>query len=178
MKPGATRSAGISAETVQLLAMILIFAILTAGCLFLFRLQIIIGTSMEPTLEQGSVVVCMRTFSVPRQQDVVLFRSPDGTYLLKRVIALGGQTVQVDNSTGEVWIDAEVYTDAFCAPRDLDYAQEAWPGGYTGKALQIPKGYLFCMGDNRANSLDSRDAQVGLVPIQAVWGKLIYPGGA
>ena len=164
-------------EIRQLLSLILTCTLISAFILWTFRFQIILGSSMEPTFNEGSVIICMRTYSAPEPQDVVLFRTSNGVYLLKRVIAVGGQKVRVDNTTGEVWIDGVLQTDGFCAPRDLDYAVETWPGGYTGKEVQIPKGYLFCMGDNRANSLDSRDSEVGLVSIQSVWGKAVYPSG-
>lgn len=154
-------------------ATVLLPILLASILLTSFRFQIAVGSSMVPTVQPGSITLCLKTFFPPQHGDVVLIRV-GGRNMLKRVIATQGQLVQVNNTTGTVYLDGTALADPFSAPRKLDYAQEAWPGGYTGEAVFVPDGHVFCMGDNRADSLDSRDARIGFVPVENVWGKLIY----
>lgn len=156
------------------LVIFLIPVLCAAVLLVFFQVQITVGCSMAPTVPEGSFTLCIRSFSPPEQGDVVLFRCADHL-MMKRVIAVAGQSVQVDNRTGALWIDGVAQDDPFCAARDLDYAQEAWPGGYCGEPITVPDGYVFCLGDNRADSLDSRDAGIGMIPLSSIWGRLLLP---
>ena len=86
-------------------------------------------------------------------------------YYVKRVIALGGQTVDIKD--GKVWVDGEVLN-------------EEYYDGVTDKIdptmkfpITIDEGFVFVMGDNRPRSLDSRDSSLGQVPEKAVIGKSV-----
>ena len=93
--------------------------------------------------------------------------------IIKRVIACGGQTIDIRDNT--VTVDGKVLDEPYIAAGSttLDL------GGFTGQyPLTVPEGYYFVMGDNRNGSTDSRDSHVGLIKKDQVYGKAIiryYP---
>ena len=130
--------------------------------------------SMEPTLEPGDrVLVDMRahgwripmttlhlTHGQPVQRgEVVIFDSPrDGTRLIKRVVAVGGDTVEVRD--GHLRINGQWLSETL----NLDDG-----GGPDVASVRIPQGQLLMMGDHRGNSFDGR--YFGLVPEDKVYGR-------
>ena len=128
--------------------------------------------SMEPTLFHGERVLVTKVsyrFGQPKPGDIVIFAHPqEDVDLVKRVIALPGQTVQM--VSGRLYVDGE--------PMDEPYVR--CPGSGDADPLTVPDGYLFVMGDNRINSKDSR--YFGPVPQANIKGRawLVYwpPGRA
>jgi signal peptidase I len=123
------------------------------------------STSMVPTLEIGDRVLVNKfiyRFQEPARGDVVVFVAPEDKNmdLIKRVIAVGGQTVSIDN--GYVSVDGKRL--------DEPYVQDANRDTYTlPKPVRVPEGYVWVMGDNRANSSDSR--VIGPQPVTGLLGK-------
>lgn len=128
--------------------------------------------SMEPTLKENDYIFLSRqayTFlGEPDRGDIVVFHSElktvDGKEkaLVKRVVGLPGERVSI--AGGEVYINGKALEE--------DYTLD----GYTETDMEeitVPKGELFCMGDNRQNSIDSRDGRVGCIPVDQVIGKAI-----
>ncbi|MFB8274384.1 signal peptidase I [Nocardia colli] len=105
---------------------------------------------------------------------------PDENDLVKRVIAVGGQTVQCCDAQGRVLVDGK--------PLDEPYARYLLPyvpgqpygpgGGREFKPVKVPEGHLWVMGDNRNESADSRahitDELQGTVPVDNVRGKAVF----
>lgn len=141
---------------------------------FVFQSYDIPSGSMEETIMTGDLVFSEKVtyyFGDPQRGDIVTFLDPEipSRTLIKRVIATGGQTV--DLRDGDVYIDGvrqdEPYTDgkpsyplAGAGGRDISYP-------YT-----VPEGELWVMGDNRTNSQDSR--YFGSVPVSSVTGKAVF----
>lgn len=121
--------------------------------------------SMRPTLvEQDRILACKFIYRLrpPKKGEVVVFKAPPqahspGRNLIKRVIALPGETVWVHNK--KVYINGR--------PLDEPYIME--PPYYEFGPLRVPKGCLFVMGDNRNDSLDSHIW--GPLPIENILGK-------
>ena len=152
------------------------FAIVLIIMTFVGRHSPVNGSSMYPTLENGDLVVLSDLgYDEIENGDIVVFQSEGIGYdepLVKRVIAKGGQTVNIDFSTWTVVVDGEVVEEDY-----INYkAGQTMLNYYDGfeYPLTIPEGYLFCMGDNRNDSLDSRSPRVGLVDERAVIGKVLF----
>ena len=124
--------------------------------------------SMEPNLYAGDFVLVNKAIyffnKLPKLGDVVVFRyplNPDATPYIKRVIGLPGDEVRIDG--GKVYVNGVLLTEPY-----LDQ------GTTRGGTWIVPENQLFVMGDNRANSSDSRTW--GFVPMENVIGRaeLIY----
>lgn len=88
--------------------------------------------------------------------------------IIKRVIAVGGQTV--DLKDGKVVVDGKVLDEPYIAPGSTTEGLGGFDAQYP---ITIPEGYYFVMGDNRNHSTDSRAASVGLIKEDQIYGKAI-----
>lgn len=109
------------------------------------------SSSMAPTLGAGDVVLVTRrppAVDDLRRGELVMFRMPtDGTVAVKRVVGLPGESVVI--------LDGELYVD----DRRVDepYVDHATVDGYFSRTFEVPRDEVLVLGDNRANSVDSRD---------------------
>lgn len=158
-------------------AVILIFT-------FILRVATVSGESMIPTLADGDRLIVSHLFYEPKPGDIVMVNSIKGhiynesnalqevsglgKVIVKRVIAVGGQTVNINFNTGEVTVDGQVLNEPYI--NELTLLDE---GGHQYPVV-VPNGYVFVMGDNRTNSTDSRDARIGFIEEEDVLGKVVY----
>ena len=150
-----------------LVALILIFTLVG-------RIIGVDGSSMVPTLHHGDMLILQSLGYKPRQNDVVVLTKESFMEqpIVKRVIAVGGQTVDIDFDAGVVYVDGEALEEDYI--REPTYTAEG-----TEFPLTVPEGSIFVMGDNRNGSSDSRDYRLGTVDTRYVIGKaafLIFPG--
>lgn len=157
----------------------LITALMICVALFLFFVRVIdvSGDSMNPSLFDGNKMLVSDLFYKPKAGDVVIFKKdeydPDKA-LVKRVVAVGGQTVNIDFDTGIVYVDGEPLDEPYTA--DLTRNKLDFMGPW-----KVPEGSVFVMGDNRNASTDSRDKRIGNVDERLIIGRaylVIYPVGA
>ena len=130
------------------------------------------SSSMEPTLRPGQRLVVRRrhTTEPVTRGDVVLVRSPEiGRVLVKRVIGLPGERIEIDRH-GWVRIDGQTIAEPYVrrVPRP---GREQARGSVT--TYEVPKGHLFLLGDNRAASSDSRSWRQPYLPAAALVGRVV-----
>ena len=154
----------------------LISALLICVLVFVFVLRImdVHGTSMFPTLNNGDKVLVSDLFYEPSRGDIVVFKKDsydDNKALVKRVVAVAGDVVNIDVERGVVYVNGEAleedYIDVLTTTK-IDFI-----GPQT-----VPDNCLFVMGDNRNASTDSRDKRIGMVDKRLVIGKVllvVYP---
>lgn len=146
-------------------------AVITAFIIFAlaFRVVGVEGDSMKPTLQSGDwLAVRSVSLSGYKAGDIVVVTQPweRNVPIIKRVIAVGGDTVDINFHTHQVIVNGEVIDEPYIAePTALRYDVE-FP-------LVVEEGKLFVMGDNRNKSIDSRSSAIGLVDERYVLGKAV-----
>ena len=136
---------------------------------FIFRLAVVDGPSMLPTLEEGQKLIISYHAYTPREKDIIIVNSEIlGKNIVKRVIATEGQEVNIDFYTGAVTVDGILLEEPYIY--ELTYLNE---GGFNYPVI-VPENCVFVMGDNRNDSTDSRDARVGFVDENDIMGKVIF----
>lgn len=162
-------------EWLQLFLGCVVAAVVLFNCVA--RLTRVDGESMNNTLQDGEVMLIWSLGYTPAQGDIVVLNKTsvilhgwnEPRAIVKRVIATGGQTVEIDYSAGVVYVDGR--------PLDEPYIPEEMylPFGPTmqGTHWEIPEGSIFVMGDNRNNSTDSRDLQLGPIDTDYILGKAV-----
>lgn len=146
-----------------------IAALVVVTVLFTFFLRMfdVDGPSMKPTLEHNDKLVVSTVGYKAKVGDVVVI-SKTGDLdkpIVKRIIAVGGDTVDINFTTGVVTVNGteENYTDELTS-QQFDIA---FP-------ITVPEGSVFVLGDNRGNSLDSRSTRVGCVDERYIVGKVLF----
>ncbi|MGI6591258.1 MAG: signal peptidase I [Eggerthellaceae bacterium] len=144
-------------------ASLLLMIVIVAVAYFALR-TFVVGTyeipsaSMEDTIQIGDRIFSEKiTYytSDPQQGDIITFTDPQDSSrtLIKRVIAVGGQTVDLKN--GAVYVDGKKLDEPYTEGKP-SYPLETAPGVEITYPFTVPDGYLWVMGDNRTNSADSR----------------------
>lgn len=149
----------------------IVFAIIACVLLFMFvaRVVTVDGGSMNPTLLHGDRLIVSNVSKNYEQGDVVVFVAPEymDEPLIKRVIATEGQLVEINFDKGIVKVDEQELYEPYIAELTAD-AQD-----YDGP-VQVPKGCVFVMGDNRNRSTDSRTDEIGCVDTRYILGKAYF----
>lgn len=130
------------------------------------------GESMESTLLNGDLLLMERNWLVGEyvQGDIIVaakdsFRN--GECIIKRIIAVEGQTVDIDNETGTVYIDGQALDESYARTPTYEKGEWAFP-------LTVDENCYFVMGDNREESVDSRYLEIGQVHENEIQGKIIW----
>lgn len=121
------------------------------------------GNSMNPTLENGQLVICRRQGTFERG-DVIAFYH-NNKILLKRVIAVSGDMVNID-SDGNVYVNGEMLEENYVINKAKGECNIEFP-------YEVPADRYFVMGDNRETSLDSRSDEIGCIAEENVIGTVI-----
>ena len=150
-------------------------AVIAAFVIFclVFRVIGVEGTSMMPTLHDGDWVAVSGISMNIKKGDIVIITQPweRNVPIVKRVVATGGDTVDIDFALGEVFVNGEKLNEPYIdEPTTLSYDVQ-FP-------LTVPEGKVFVMGDNRGDSLDSRSSKIGCIDERYILGKVmirLYP---
>ena len=130
-----------------------------------------VGDSMKPVLENGDVVLVNRfiySTSSPKRGDVIAFK-PKGNknshYYIKRIIGLPGETIEIIENS--IYIDGEKLEEDYVTT-DIDRV------GVVSDSMTLGNDEYFVLGDDRENSEDSRNADVGNVKRSYIYGKVWF----
>ena len=155
----------------------LIFAFITILIVFTFCFRIVgvSGESMVPTLQNGDWLAVRAINTSIDRGDIVVITQPNSLHepLIKRVIAVGGDTVDIDFVEGTVTVNGEVLSEPYINEATHRMSDVTFP-------ITVPEGKVFVMGDNRNESLDSRSTTVGFIDTRYILGVAefrFYPFG-
>ena len=146
----------------------------------------VVGTSMIDTLQDNDRIFMTTVYTDISYGDIVVIdndmaylldennniveRNIDGSSLkeciVKRVIATGGQTVEIIPETGDVIVDGKTLDEPYIKEKLRN-------GGVFDYPITVPEGYFFVMGDNRNGSSDSRNPDIGLIKKDQIYGKAV-----
>jgi signal peptidase I len=156
----------------------LVCSVLAVVVIFTFGVRLIgvDGRSMMPTLlnQDRMLVLSSILYDDYRYGDVVVLTKETflSAPIVKRVIAVENQTVDIDFESGSVYVDGKLLDEPYINELTFDDEGVEFP-------LTVPEGSIFVMGDNRNHSNDSRDPRLGTVDTRYVIGKavaIVFPG--
>lgn len=135
-----------------------------------FRVSTVEGQSMQHTLEHGDRLLINTFLYEPKNGDIVVIDPTEDSIvkakIIKRVIAVAGQSVKIDSKNNKVYVDNQLL--------DEPYISSKTKRGSSKIPDVIPEGYIFVMGDNREHSSDSRSYEIGLIHVSQVVGKAVF----
>ena len=147
------------------------FLLLLAALFIVFHYVIgfsfVTGSSMEPTLTDGNIVLYTRINPEYHRGDVVSVRIPSGEYYVKRIIAMEGDVIDIRD--GKVYVNDQSLAESYISGESK--AQK----GIVRYPYTLQKGQVFVMGDNRNGSMDSRS--FGGVGVRQIKGKIWFCAG-
>lgn len=144
---------------------------------FVFRTVNVQGQSMQDTLFENDSLVISKLLYTPKQGDIVVVNSSVlDNRIIKRIIAVEGQKVEIDNKSAIVKVNGAVLDESYIKC-DGSFDDEYFDERYYNKEsevyeYEVPAGCCFVMGDNRNHSTDSRD--IGPIPKEKIQAKVMH----
>lgn len=129
------------------------------------------GISMMNTLRHNDRIIMSNLFYTPQNGDIIVFQTGceafGGSPLVKRVIAIEGQTIYIDFECGRVYVDGILQCEPYIF--EPTHTRANFVGPFT-----VSPGHVFVMGDNRNHSTDSRDSRIGEIDTRTILGKVLF----
>ncbi|MGN0483613.1 MAG: signal peptidase I [Lachnospiraceae bacterium] len=154
-------------KIMEVLGFLAVLFVILAGIIRMVFVIQVTGNSMNPGLKDGEYVFAVPVKEIQRGDIIVTRKNiAYGQSVIKRVIAMEGDTVEIDITTGDVTVNGERLEEPYIAQPtavsgDIDYP------------FTVPKDCVFLLGDNRNHSIDSRFQEVGCVPMVQVERKIM-----
>ncbi len=145
-------------------ALTVVAAIAVLLSTFVFPVIQVSGDSMEPTLADGDVLVLLNTDKYSGGELCCI--AWQNKLLIKRVIALAGDTVDIDEQ-GTVYVNNKALDEPYVTDKSLGECDIEFP-------YQVPEGKIFVMGDRRESSIDSRSSAIGPVGSDQIVGRVLF----
>lgn len=148
---------------------IIVIVIVLFIAIYVVSLAQVVGPSMKPTYVNGDIVIIDKVsyrFKDINRGDIIALNNDSNKNLIKRVIGLPGETINIKNN--RVYINGEALEEEYISSDILMEDFKLKDIGYGA----VPEGYYFVLGDNRENSQDSRDKKVGLIKKEDIIGKV------
>ena len=144
-------------------ALIVVAAIAALIATLLLPVLQIAGTSMEPNLKDGDIVILAKTSRLETGDLCAFYYS--NKILIKRVIGVPGDYIWIDNE-GTVYLNNEPLDEPYITEKALGECDMEFP-------YQVPENSYFMMGDQRSTSIDSRSSVIGCIPEDQLIGKIL-----
>ena len=146
-----------------LYTLITIVALATLIAIFVFPVFQVHGTAMSPALKEGQILISIRD-SEPERGDVIACYYGN-KLILRRVVAIGGDSVQISDD-GHLFVNGEKVQEDYVSEFALGTCDIEMP-------FTVPVGECFLLGDNRTVALDSRTSLLGTVPNDQIAGRIL-----
>ena len=143
-------------------ALIVVAAIAALVAILVLPVLQIAGTSMEPSLNDGDIVLLVKTNDLETGDLCAFYYS--NKILIKRVIAVPGDYIWIE-SDGTVYLNGEPLDEPYVTQKALGECDVEFP-------YQVPENNYFVMGDHRETSIDSRSSVIGCIPEDQIVGKI------
>ncbi len=141
-----------------------VLLVFSAYALF-FRIADVNGSSMEPNLHNGDSVLVTASLGLPDYGEIIaISKNGAGTSMVKRVVARGGDEVNINFSTHMITVNGRVITETYRVQSAISVA------GDVSFPFRVPEGSVFVLGDNRNDSLDSRFSEIGCIRAEEILG--------
>ena len=135
----------------------------------IFRFVGVVGPSMMETLHDGDWLAVSAYDKKPEYGQVIIITQPNAFNepIVKRIIATENQTVDINFSTGDVFVDGVKLDEPYINNATINSYDVQFP-------VTVPEGCVFVMGDNRQHSSDSRTTAIGFIDTRYILGQVKY----
>ena len=154
---------------IDLIKLLVVVVVILFLMIYIVSVTQVVGNSMYSTLKDGDVLILNKfkySFFDIKRGDIISLENDDTKYLIKRVIGLPGDSISIKDNT--LYINGEVYIENYLEEGLVYDDFELTSLGYD----VIPDDMYFVLGDNRADSVDSRE--IGLISKDDVIGKISF----
>ena len=145
-------------------ALIIVAAVAVLIATLVLPVLQISGESMNPTLNNGEIVVLIKTKKLERGDLCGFYHS--NKILIKRVIGLPGDVINID-AAGTVYVNGEMLEEPYISEKGLGECDIEFP-------FTVPENEYFLMGDHRETSIDSRSSVIGCIKLDQIIGKIFW----